>query len=125
METSSLVSEYPQKINVDQLETVIMLVDSNYHILDMNRSAQKMFAVGDSRRRNCTLGNILPYPQRLQEIIDIAIRNSSVIVERELDIQFALITRKSLIVLSLQLLFQGTSWVAVLSKLVIKNLFRK
>ena len=65
-----------------------MLVDSNYRILDMNRSAQKMFAVGDSRRRNCTLGNILPYPQRLQEIIDIAISNSSVIVERELEIQF-------------------------------------
>ena len=78
METSSLVSECPKKINVDQLETVILLVDSNYRILDMNRSAQKMFAVGDSRRRNCTLGNILPYPQRLQEIIDIAISNSSV-----------------------------------------------
>ena len=81
-------SEYPQKINVDQLETVIMLVDSSYRILDMNRSAQKMFAVGDSRRRNCTLGNIIPYPQKLQEVIDIATKYGSVIVERELEIQF-------------------------------------
>ena len=88
MEKPSFGSGYPQKINVDQLETVIMLVDSNYDILDMNRSAQKMFAVGDSRRRNCTLGNILSYPKKLQEIIDIAIRYGSVIVERELEIQF-------------------------------------
>ena len=88
METSSLVSERPQKINVDQLETVILLVDSSYRILDMNRSAQKMFAVGDSRRRNCTLGNIIPYPRKLQEVIDIATKYGSVIVERELEIQF-------------------------------------
>ena len=88
METRSSSSEYPQRINVDQLETVIMLVDCNYRILDMNRSAQKMFGVGDSRRRNCTLGSILPYPKRLQEIIDIATRYGSVIVERELEIQF-------------------------------------
>lgn len=81
-------SEYPQKINIDQLETVIMLVDNAYRIVDMNRSAQKLFAVGDIRRRNCTLGNILPYPQKLQTIIDIATKYGSVIVERELEIQF-------------------------------------
>ena len=51
METSLSNSEYPQKINVDLLETIIMLIDSNYRILDMNESAQKMFAVGDSRRK--------------------------------------------------------------------------
>ena len=88
MEEKPIRSKYSQKINVDQLETVIMLVDSNYRIVDMNRAAQKMFGVGDSRRRNCTLGNVLPYPQKLQQIIDTATEYQSVIVERELEIQF-------------------------------------
>ena len=49
-----------------------------------------MFAVGDSRRRNCSLTDILPYPDNLKAIIDAAIRNSSVIVKREFEIRIDL-----------------------------------
>ena len=90
MANDSLIIGLTSKINVDQLETVILLVNSHYQIVDMNRAAQKMFAVGDSRRRNCSLTDILPYPDNLKAIIDAAIRNSSVIVKREFEIRIDL-----------------------------------
>ena len=80
--------ENPSSINVDKIETAILLVKKDYRVVDMNRAAQKLFGVGDNRRRICVLSSIVSYPDKLQNMIDRAIEHGSVVVEREFELQF-------------------------------------
>ena len=88
IEKEKFHSKVSAEIDVDEMETALLLVTPDYNVKTMNRAAQRLFSVGDNKRRNNSLSGILLYPEGLMRVIDRSSQLRSIIVERELEMRF-------------------------------------
>ena len=71
-------------IDIDKINTSIIKLSNKDEVLNMNRAAQNLLRISDSKKNFVKLSNILPEPTQILTIVEKVRKSERAIIEREL-----------------------------------------
>jgi len=79
-------NSFKESLGLNHLETSVMLLSNNMHVLYLNESAQKFFSVGYSAKRMTILRQLVRNPNALMNLVERSNDRYASIVEREMSL---------------------------------------